>query len=316
MISSDDILRSVKRAVSVPASQPLLTDADILAMADEIVSSRIVSLIESFDTDYFLRMDTIPIVPSQSQYDIPYRAMARGLRDLVLIDTISNKRNVPLIAMEDLPFFIPATSVAGFFFRGDQINLVPGVPANPTSLALEIWWRLPPSKLMGVSEAGVVTSVALAQAGFDLVTLQSIPNFASTTSKIDFVKKKSGSSVLEFDKVIQSVSGNTLYFTAGDCPFNLEAGDYICPPEYSPVLNNIPNEAIGLIRSHTTYRILMAIGDYEAANLVNKQDIPAEEKDFKSIMSPRIDGEPIIVVNRRSLTRGNKFSQRRWIGPP
>ena len=169
---------------------------------------------------------------------------------------------------------------------------------------------------MGVSEAGVVTSVALAQAGFDLVTLQSIPNFASTTSKIDFVKKKSGSSVLEFDKVIQSVSGNTLYFTAGDCPFNLEAGDYICPPEYSPVLNNIPNEAIGLIRSHTTYRILMAIGDYEAANLVNKQDIPAEEKDFKSIMSPRIDGEPIIVVNRRSLTRGNKFSQRRWIGPP
>jgi hypothetical protein len=133
---------------------------------------------------------------------------------------------------------------------------------------------------------------------------------------VDFVKKKSGSSILEFDKVIQSINGNTLSFTEGQVPTTLSINDYVCPPGLSPVLNQIPNEAIGLIRSYTTYRILMAIGDYEAANLVNKQDIPAEEKDFKSIMAPRIDGEPVIVINRRSLVRGNKFSQRRWIGPP
>lgn len=316
MISSDDILTSVKRAVSVPASQPLLTDADLLSLADEIIASRIVSLIESFDSEFFLRRSVVAIVGGQELYDIPYRSMARGLRDIWLVDNVTNRRNLPLIALEDLPMYINSTLVAGFLFQGDQIRLVPGVPSLTTAVSLEIWWRLPPSKLIGVSSAGVVTNISYAQAGFDLVTMSSVPAFCSTGLEIDFVKKKSGSSILEYDKIIQSVNGNTLSFTEGDVPSTLAIGDYICPPGQSPVLNDIPNEAIGLIRSHVTYRILMAIGDYEAANLVNKQDIPAEEKDFKSIMSPRIDGEPIIVINRRSLVRGNKFSQRRWIGPP
>jgi len=316
MISSDDVLTSVKRAVSVPASQPLLTDADILSLADEIIASRIVSLIESFDTEFFLRKDIIPIVGGQDLYDIPYRSMARGLRDLVVTDNSGNKRSLPLIGLEDLPFYINSTSVAGFLFQGDQIKLVPGVPQFPTSISLEVWWRLPPSKLMSVSTAGVVTNISYAQAGFDLVTLSSIPAYCVTGTEVDFVKKKSGSSILEFDKTIQNIAGNTLSFVEGEVPATLSIGDYVCPPGQSPVLNQIPNEAIGLIRSHVTYRILMAIGDYDAAGLINKQDIPAEEKDFKSIMSPRIDGEPIIVINRRSLVRGNKFSQRRWIGPP
>jgi len=316
MISSDDVLTSVKRAVSVPASQPLLTDADILSLADEIIASRIVSLIESFDTEFFLRRDIIPIVGGQDLYDIPYRSMARGLRDLWLVDDVTNRRNLPLIALEDLTFYVNSTSVAGFLFQGDQIKLVPGVPQFTSATSLEVWWRLPPSKLMSVSTAGVVTNISYAQAGFDLVTLSSIPGYCVTGLEVDFVKKKSGSSILEFDKTIQNIAGNTLSFVEGEVPTTLSIGDYVCPPGQSPVLNQIPNEAIGLIRSHVTYRILMAIGDYDAAGLINKQDIPAEEKDFKSIMSPRIDGEPIIVINRRSLVRGNKFSQRRWIGPP
>jgi len=316
MINSDDILRAVKRAVSVPASQPLLTDADILGLADEVISSRIVSLIESFDTDFFLRRDIIAILPNQRLYDIPYRGMARGLRDLVILDTNGNRRSLPLLALEDLPFFINSTYVAGFFFQGDQICLVPNVPEFPTSVTMEMWWRLPPSKLMNVSDAGVVTNISYAQAGFDLVTLASIPTYCTTGALIDFVKKQSGSSVLEFDKTIASINGNTLSFVEGTVPSFLSIGDYVCPPGLSPVLNGIPNEAMGLVRSHVTYRVLMAVGDFEAANIINKQDIPAEEKDFKSIMSPRIDGEPVIVVNRRSLVRGNKFSQRRWIGPP
>lgn len=316
MISSNDVLRSVKRAVSVPASQPLLTDADILALADEIISSRIVSLIESFDTEFFLRLQTIPILPNKSLYDIPYRAVARGLRDLTILDTNGNKRSLPLIALEDIPFFIQSTFISGFYFRGDKIALTPPVPDLPTSTVLECWWRIAPSKLMQESNAGVVSNISYAQAGFDLVTLSSIPSYCTPGALIDFVKAKSGSAILDFDQTIQSINGNTLYFTEGAVPTDLSIGDYICPPQYSPVLNEIPNETIGLIRSHVTYRILMAIGDYEAAAIVWNKDIPAEEKDFKSLMSPRIDGEPTIVINRRSLVRGSKFSQRRWLGPP
>jgi hypothetical protein len=316
MISSEYLLQVVKRAVTVPASQPLLTNADILAMADEKIKSRLIPLIESFDTDFFIRKDSISLVGSQDYYDIPYRAIGRGLRDIQLLDAQQNIRSLPLIALEEQNYFTMSSDISGFYFEGDRIKMVPKVPSNVTGMALVLYWRLAPSKLIEVSDVGTVTSVAYDVGGFDEVTLQSLPSFATAGTLIDFVKKKSGSSILDFDRTIQAVVGTTLRFTAGQVPTTLVAGDYVCPQEYSPVVNNLPDECISLLKSHTCQSILEAIGDFQAADRVAKMNIPDEEKDFKSLMSPRIDGEPVIVINRRSLVRGNKFSQRRWIGPP
>lgn len=316
MISSTYLLATVKRAVSVPASQPLLKDSDILEMADEKIKSRMVPLLESFDTNFFVRQDAVDIVGGQRFYDIPYRAVGRGLRELKLDDGNGNIRNMPLIALEDEYSFINTTNVAGFYFEGDRIKLVPDVPLNTSAKRLIITWRLAPSRLMVVGDAGVISNIAYNVAGFDEVTLASTPAFATAGTKIDFVKKQSGCSILDFDKTIQSVVGNLLRFTAGDVPTNLSIGDYVCPQEQTPVINSIPDECIGLLKSHVTQSICEAIGDFDAANRIAQINIPAEEKDIKSLLSPRIDGEPVVVINRQSLVRGNKFSQRRWIGPP
>lgn len=316
MISSSEVLAVVKRSVSVPASQPLLTDADILALADMVISSRLVPLIESFDTDFFVRRDTIALVGGQALYDIPYRSVGRGLRDILINDGLLNARSIPLIALEDETFFIQSTNVTGFNFQGDQIRLIPAPQNNVVDLSLVVIWRMPPSKLIVESDAATVASVQYDVAGLDEVTVNGIPSFLTTGSVVDFVQKRSGSSILEFDRTVQSITGNTVRFTTGQVPTSLSAGDYVCPAGYSPVVNSLPNECIGLLSSHVSYKVLQAIGDYDAANQIKKQDIPDEEKDFKSLMSPRIDGEPVIVINRRSLVRGNKFSQRRWIGPP
>ena len=316
MITSTYLLEVVKRAVSVPASQTLLGDADILAIADEKIASRMVPLIESFDTDFFVRRDLIPLVASQQYYDVPYRSIARGLRDLQIQDSQGAYRSLPLIALEEQTYFTMSSDVAGFYFEGDRIKLLPTVPSSSTYMGLILYWRTPPSKLMVLGDAGVVSAITYDVGGFDEVTLQNLPTYTTGGALVDFVKKRSGSSILDFDKTIQSVTGTTLKFTAGDVPTNLSVGDYVCPPEQSPVLNNMPNEAISLIKSHVTQSMLEAIGDFDAANRVAKMNIPEEEKDFKSIMQPRIDGEPVVIINRRSLVRGNKFSQRRWIGPP
>jgi hypothetical protein len=288
----------------------------MLAFADEKIASRMVPLIESFDTDFFVRKDEIPLVGGMQFYDVPYRSVARGLRDIQLKDGQGALRSLPLIALEDQVYFTMSSDISGFYFEGDRIKLLPTVPTNTTYMSLVLWWRLAPSKLMLAADAGTVTSVAYDVSGYDEVTLASVPSFVTGSTDIDFVKKKSGSSILDFDKTVQAIVGTTLKFTAGDVPTNLSVGDYVCPPEYSPVLNNMPNEAIALIKSHVCQAILEAVGDFDAADRFAKVNIPAEEKDFKSIMSPRIDGEPVVVIHRRSLVRGNKFSQRRWIGPP
>jgi len=255
MISSTDVLTSVKRAVSVPASQPLLTDTDILGIADEVISSRMVPLLESFDTDFFIRKDTIPLVANQDLYDIPYRAAGRGLRDLLLYDSQQNVRSLPLIALEDENYYLQSTNTSGFYFRGDQICLIPPVGSNVTGIELRLVWRLPPSKLMIVSDAGVVNSVVYDNLGFDEVTLTGVPAFLTNGTLVDFVRKRSGSSILEFDKTVTSISGNTVSFVAGSVPPSLTQGDYVCPQGYSPVVNSLPNECIGLLRSHICYRI-------------------------------------------------------------
>lgn len=316
MISSEQILAVVKRAISVPASQPLITDEVILGFADEIIASRIVPLIESFDTEFFLQKVEIPLVGGQNEYQIPYRSVARGLRDIVLLDSNTNTRSLPMLALEEINLYINSTSVAGFLFRNDKILLIPQVPQYSANEFLRVWYRLSPSKLINTSSCAVVTAINLNTGGFDQITVSSVPDWAVTGALADCVAKKSGSAILGFDKAIQNVSGNVIYFSADDIPLDLAVGDYITPAEFSPVLNSIPNEAIGLVRSHICYRVLTAIGDYDAAQIIFRQDIPAEQKDFASIMSPRIDGEPTIIINRRSLVRGNKFSQRRWLGPP
>jgi hypothetical protein len=223
---------------------------------------------------------------------------------------------LPLIALEDTQLYIHTPGLGVFYFKNDRIHLVPDVTDSISAYELHMFWRIQPNKLIPTSNAGVISNIALDSGGFDQITLVTLPSFATSGSKVDLVEGRSGSSIYSFDQTIQNVVGNTLYFTANSIPTFLEVGDYVCPPQYSPVLNSIPDEAIGLIRSHVSVRILTAIGDFEAAKIIKNEDIPAEERDLKSLMQPRIDGESVIVINRRCLLRGNKFSQRRWLGPP
>ncbi len=308
-ILADSLIAGVKRRITMPASQSLDTNNDILAFADSIISSRIVPMVEAVNQEFFVYKTDIDLVAGQSIYSIPYRAIGRTLRELKLRTSDSNVRNVSLIALEDAQIFQSSVNTIGFYFLSDKIKLVPDVPSNISpDQTLEMWYRMAPSRLVQSSDAMLVTGIS----GGD-ITVADVPSFYVPGVDIDFIQGKSGNTIYATDKAVLNVSGNIVTFDPDDVPSDLTTGDYLSLAETSPVINFIPNEVYSLIESYVSQRLLNSLGDFDGAARIRDDDLSIEERNIKSLLEPRIDGEPTIIINRYSLTRGNKFSQRSWL---
>ena len=309
-ITSSQLITGIKRRIVMPTSQSLFQPTDLLAFADDIISSDIVTLLESTNQEYFVYKTEIPLVASQSEYSIPYRALGRALRELKMRDTSGNISNMPLINLEDTQLYFNSAFTGltcGFHFLSDKIHIVPDVPATLVSnLFMQVWYRLPPSKLIEVTSAATVASVSSPN-----VVVTSVPSGITVGSQVDFIQGKSGNSIYSMDITVQNISGTTITFNVGEVPTDLVAGDYIAPAGYSPVVNFVPNEVYSYLETLTCHRALVAQSDYEGADRLEKR-MEREEKQMKMILEPRIDGEPTVIINPYSLTRNRILSQYSW----
>lgn len=308
-ITADQLLAGVKRRISVPSNQVLLDNEDILAMADAVIRAKIVPLFESANQDFFVTYSNVALVASQSEYDIPYRAVGRGLRDLKIKDSATdetNIRNLAKIDISDIELALGNSDVSAFYFKGDRIHLVPSVSSATQTDVLEVWYKVVPSTLIESSSAATVVTV-----GATDITVNATPSGITNLTPVDFIQAKSGSRIYSMDVTPTATTSTTISFSADDVPSDLTAGDYIALAGTAPVVTMIPNEAYSLIESLVAKRALKAIGDFEGAKAVD-EEIRDEEKGLLKIIEPRIDGEPTVIVNRSGLVRGNKFGQRRW----
>ncbi len=308
-VTSEELVDGIKKRVTVPASQALISDADILAIANTMIRGRMIPLIESLNQEFFVRTSETDVVAGQSEYQIPYRAIGRKLRELKMIDAQDNVRNLALIAIEDAQLYETSTLSIGFYFKGDKFRLVPNIQSDITpDQTLEMWWYMPPNAMCSVADAALVTSIAGAT-----VTCTSVPAAVSTATALDFIQGQSGNTIYDFDIAASSTTSTTVVFASSDAvPTSLTAGDYIAAAGTSPVVNFLPNEAQPLLESYCAQRVCQRIGDFDGARMIDP-DITVEEKNLKLLLEPRIDGEPIIIINRRGLVRGLKSQQMRWV---
>ena len=310
-ITADQIINGVNRRISNPQPQALLENSDVLQFCDNIIQSELIPLIESTNQDFFVERIEIPIVAGQSSYPVPYRSIARGLREIKLVDQSGNTyRDLPLISIENSYMYYSWDSVVGFHFEGDDIRLVPDVPSSLTSSppTMVLWYRLPPNKLVELTDVARVVSIAS-----NVVTVNAVPSTMTSGVTVDFCQGRSGSAIYACDVAIDSVGTNTITFaSASDIPSELIAGDYISLSGESYVLNWIPNEAYPLVETLTARRCLQAVSDYEGIKVLDV-DAERERTNLKMILEPRIDGESTIIVNYWNLARGFKNNQRSWL---
>jgi len=316
MLTVDRILRGIKRRITLPANQSLLTDTDMLEMCDDVIKIEILPHIIALRQDFLVRKIRVQTIANQAVYDIPYRAMGMTLRDLKLSDVQGNSvRDLVIIQLENEHEFRNGGGIpSGFYFYNDKIVLI-DTPLDNLRY-VEFWIEMAVSYLVLEQDCAVVQSISN-----DNVTVASVPSTITIGSKIDFVKAKQGSSVITFDKVVSGISGTTISFAAGGVPNTIDVdnygtlsiGDYICPAEKTPVLP-LPDICASFLETTAAKRILFAIGDQESSKAMDKE-VDRELDLMLKMLAPRIRGENIKIVQTQAglLNRPRGFRMRRGL---
>ena len=307
-VTTDSVLAGVKRRAVVPTNQVTLDDDDIIKLIDDVIKVHVVPLVDGVNGEFFVTSETTSLVAGQSNYSIPYRAIGRVVRDVLMKNTdTGNTRNCPYIEPEDVHLYTDTALDYGHYFQGDQLYTVPDVPSTYSGdEALLIKYKLRPSSLVKLANAGKVTSVSSPN-----VEVDSAGDIV-TGSVIDFVAGKSGNRIYSIDKTCTNVSGTTLTFAAADIPSDLVVGDYVSVQGTAPVVTMIPDECSPWIERLAAREVLLSIGDDVGADKL-APGIAQERENLLSLLEPRNEGEPKVIINRQSLARGGKFHQRRWL---
>lgn len=310
--TSTQFLASVKRRCSMPENQALLSDTDILELGNEVIRSYVVPCLISVRQDYFVYVLDTSLVSGTTDYDIPYRALGRSLRDLKVVDTsVTEIRDMVKVDLEDAHLYTNEnsnTNPYAFHFLGDRIKVVP----SPTSsnLSLRFFFELPPNELTAISAAAKITGISAGATTTD-VTVDAVPSTFSTTAANDFIAGVQGNATRSFDKTPTNVAGAVLTYINADIPSTLVVGDYIALAQETPVLQ-IPDDAYAWTVTKTAKRVLYTISDFEGHDRLNEDD-NTEQKNLKMILEPRIRGENTKIVNRHSLARQGRFYYGRGI---
>lgn len=293
--TTDDLIKSVKRGMTIPNYQALISDDDILQLATEEMLGEMITIITSLRSEFFVRVELMPIVAGQSEYDIPYRSLGRTLRDLnYKVDTF--RRNLAYISPEDSIYWMnngTGGDARGFTFRADKIVLLPA--SNNSQAELEISFIMRPNKFTTVAKSARVESVDLAMG--TIVTQSVPPDEFQIGVNLDVLQNKQGVSVLAYDKTLTNVSGNTLSFSS--IPSGISKGDWLSLAETTPILQ-IPEEGMQCLAQMTQCRVCEAIGDTEGLQSADKRK-GERIKSFQKLLTPRNEGELQRVLPRQSL---------------
>lgn len=305
-ITSDFFVEGVKRRISLPANQVLLSDDDILAMLDSVIKSLIVPALISVRKEFFVVTIDEATVADQAAYNVPYRAVGLSLRDLKYRRDITDETQaydlVEIDQSQEDEYRSSGGEPAGYYFKNDQVIIVPK-PSTSTA-AIEIWHEQRPSRCVLLEEAAVVTAIAS-----DVVSVETTPAGFLQDLEVDFIRGKAGHRILGMDKTIVGISGTDITFAAGAVPTALQVGDYLSLAGTSPVLQ-IPEEYQPLAETQTAKLVAFAIGDLEALAQLEKDEADQQKAGFK-VVEPRNRGAPTKIVNRGGLLKGARGGTKR-----
>lgn len=99
-LTSKTLIDSVRRRCSLPKSDSMFSDEDLLAFANDEIMDSIVPLIKSNQEEYLVWNTTVPLT-STNHYPIPERAVGNALRDLCFVDTNQNQYEMTRITRDD-----------------------------------------------------------------------------------------------------------------------------------------------------------------------------------------------------------------------
>lgn len=301
--TTDALIASVRRRASVPDSQQLFDDDDLVLLLSDELQSVLVPKIMTVNEEYFVTYSDTTTVANQESYDIPSRAVATKLREVAYIgsDGISFS-NIPRIGVDQISNYIVSYQTPGGFYpRGNQIILYPAPTAATT---LRMWYFDRPFTLTTVVNSGRITSI---NTGTNEIVLDNVPATWTVGTALSIVKGKPGFDTRFHETDIVALSSPTIEL---DSVENLEVGDYVSEQGYSCIAQ-IPYEAHHVLAQAGAVKVLEALGDREGMKIAQAKYDQLEAY-MINIITPRVDGEPRKVNNINKGIFSQFRSSQNW----
>ncbi len=304
--TSNGLLASVKRRISLPDAQNLYSPTDLIAFMGDELSSTVVPLIHSVQQEYWVYQINVPLVQNQTNYTIPIRGIANGLRLVTLVDNNGNEIAYPLLNPElttsSYNWLSPysTSTLYGFYMEGDHIVMFPNsVVTNPVN-TVRFRIERQPNQLCDVSEAGQVVGIS-----GNVVTLGNIPISWTTSLLFDIINGQPQFTTRGDDLSITNISIGLMQITFTALPSNVQIGDWVSVANTSPIAQ-IPYQCYPYLAQSVACKALEGLADLQPLQAA-RQIQDRMKEDLLKLMQPRDMGNVQTIVNRGGLFDNGQF---------
>lgn len=284
-------IADLKRTGSVPTSQGLLDENDLLSFANDCMSRNLIPNIQKVREEYFVHRHIVEA--DGREYDLPERAIGTKLRQVQILDS-DNKvlKNVQRLEPQIAEMGVDISSwsgVFGYFFEDNKIILTQDPSVTGRNVCMKFYRR--PGKLVLPTVCAKVTDVS----GAD-ITVESVPNDMVIGSLIDMIQARPPFSSLGDSVEIINIAGNVITFAEET---DLSIGDYLAPEGCSPI-PQIPVELHPILVQYAKLQLMDATGDAAAFQRAAAQFKTLSDELFELIQD-RDDGSPRKAVSANGL---------------
>ncbi len=307
MKSTGALLSDVRRLAMMPGTAVLgITSADVLAVADMEMVSRVLPLVLSVNEEFNVVTVDLPVIPGQAQYRMPARSAGAKLRDVRFLQG-GVILPLPRLEIEQLGGWTVGVQGVpqGFWLEAGTINLMPA----PVGGALRIRYYAQQSPFVewdGVAVTADVARVASVQGYYavarqqDTVGATPAPSAFATplARRVDIISSRTPYEYLALDAVVTQ-STPTPRFTVstalgvpGPTPNlspNIQAADVFTAGVGAVV--QLPDEAYPLLVLRTAIKLCRQLGDMERADNL-EAEYQQLRQDYLRMATPRVDGAP------------------------
>lgn len=282
--TTKEFLDSIRRKGNVPPANSQFGDSDLLALADDELSTALLRQIVSARENFYQVYDVLVSQgPSGGIYDIPSRAIGSGIThvSIVSVGSIARYNRSELSS--------PTTGSIAII--GNQVQVIGPNPSGE----VQLWYLRRPNKLIPINQAAQVASVDL---GAGTITLRSVPSTWSTNMVFDCIQDQPHFNWRFIDATPTNITGLVMTFAA--LPVDaygssvIVDGDWLAPAGQSPI-TQVPVEFIPLLVQRTVVKYYEVQGYTEKYKLAQKK-LEDMEKDVFDLINPRVQTAPKRII--------------------
>ncbi len=282
--NTEELIKTIKRACSVPTSQLTYTDEDFSRIANDCLQTEVVPLIMSAREEYFVEYLDVQS-PADGVIPFPENAVGAKLRSVCYIQqtsplVINNLPRIDLDVVAGVGFYNYST-LAGFYIQGNDICLYPNTSV-PTNTNIRLYFYRRTLNIADPASYGRVLSI---DTGTNTVVLDFVPYAWVVDTVINSVSSIPNFKTTSAAATITAVSSPSIVLDSVD---GISVGDYLSDEGYSAI-PQVPIEAHNYLAQLTAIKCIEGLGDREGMKAA-AEVAGALQKNLLIMISQRVDG--------------------------